>query len=62
MDVFMTGRATLEAIQTYLKPKEGRQRPLMHLDPSDTRTHIVTEDGNLGGLQDKSERPAGEEK
>lgn len=52
----------LEATQAYLKPKDGRQRPLMHLDPSDTRTHIVTDDGNLVGLQDKSERPAGKGK
>ena len=35
---------------------EGRQRPLMHLDPSDTRTHIIDESGDLVGLQDKSEK------
>ena len=35
---------------------EGRQRPLMHLDPSDTRTHIIDESSDLVGLQDTSEK------
>jgi len=52
----------LEATQAYLKPKAGRQRPLAHLDANDTRTFIINEGGDLVGLQDKSERPAGEGK
>ena len=52
------GRAfdAMRAVENRAAAKEDRQQPLMHLDSSDTRTHIVTEDGNLVGLQDKSEK------
>ena len=39
-----------------MAPPEDRQKLLVWLDPGDTRSLIVNEDGDLVGLQDKSEK------
>ena len=40
----------------YIQQQKDREKPLVWLDPGYTRSLIVNEDGDLVGLQDKSEK------